>query len=148
MSTLGILVRKPEQSQKFEAITHCLNQLTPEHETILFCSEPGQIIGQTNYPIMEFVEALNYNGILIATDIYSALVVSEAIQAKKKFFYIWDMESIYINCSFGILKKVFLNPDIEILVRNQTRYDAFSQTWKKPHSILEDFNHNELARLL
>ena len=66
--------------------------------------------------------------------------------AKKKYFYIQDLEWISNNASFKINDMIY-NSDIELIAPSQTYSNIIERTWKKPIAIVEDFNYEQFINI-
>lgn len=144
MKNLAILIDTLGHAQKFRAITKALNQLDNSINATVFYCEPGPIPEKINFPVMEIMYSYVFNGIVIATDIYTSQVMENILGAKEKYYYPWDLEYIYQPYPLQTLKTIFSN---KLIARNQSRYDILKSTWHEPELIIEDFNDKELGRL-
>lgn len=144
MKNLAILIDKPDHSQKFISLTTELNKLPSEINTTVFYCEPGPIPNKINFPVLEIMYGYIFEGIVIATDLFTANVMKNMMATKEKYFYPWDLEYIYRPYAFNLLKDAFGN---KLIARNQSRYDILNSTWKQPELIIEDFNVKQLERL-
>lgn len=148
MKNLGILIDHPGHSQKFKCITEEIAKLPSDINTTIFMVEPGVIPSQTNFPVLNLVYAYDFCGTLISTDVYTTLVLNNCLRPKKRYFYVWDLEYLYQPFNFADLQKIFANPKIELIARNEFRHDLLSRTWKEPKFTMENFNHERLQHLL
>jgi hypothetical protein len=144
LKNLAILVDKLGCSQKFISLSQQLNKLSSDINVTVFYCESGPLHEKINLPALEIVNGYIYEGIVIATDIYTAQIMNNMMATKDKYYYPWDLEYIYRPYSIDTLKSVFNN---KLIARNQTRFDILASTWHKPEVIIEDFNYEELGKL-
>lgn len=148
MKTLGILIDKAGYSQKFKHIAEELNKLDSSINAVVFYNESAPIPLQTKFTMMHSLHALNFDGVLMSTDIYTSSIMLNSLRPSKRFFYVWDLEYMYRPFSFGELQSVYNNKKIELIARNEYRARLLARTWKAPHSIMEEFNYERLQKLL
>ncbi len=144
MKNLAILINKLGYTQLLRSLTKELNQLDNSINVTVFYCELGQVPDKMNFPILEIMHSYIFTGTVIATDIYTAQVMSNILGTTEKYYYPWDLEYIYRPYPLGVLSDVFSN---KLIARNQTRYDMLKSTWKTPELIIEDFNDKQLERL-
>ncbi len=144
MKNLAILVDTLGHSQKFRDITQSLNRLDNSINATVFYCEPGIIPNPINFPVMEIMYSYIFNGVVVATDIYTAQVMENILGTTGKYYYPWDLEYVYQPYPMQVLKTVF---DNKLIARNKARYDILKSTWHEPELIIEDFNVEQLERL-
>lgn len=116
-----------------------------QYSPIIFYHSYGTPYLNTNVSMMTNIEAWSFNGPLIANDIFTAAILDKCTASRNKYFYIWDLEWIYMqNRHFDMFKTTYLNPDIELIARNESHARLIEKVWKKPTAIIEDFNYEKL----
>lgn len=148
MKDLAILIDRPGYSQKFRLMAQELNKLNtaaPDINLTVYYCEPGPIPIEAKFPMMDLVHGYGTKAVLISTDLATTYAMNNFLCPKDRFFYVWDLEYIYQPYSFSILSELFKN---KLLARNKFRYDVLKSTWSTPHLIIEDFNHEQLIKLL
>jgi hypothetical protein len=146
MKNLAILIDRLGYSQKLKRIIEECNKLPSDINIVLFSAEYGPLPAKTNFPIMEMIKCFDFDGTFISTDIYTTQIMQNVLLCKKKIFYVYDLEYLYQPYTFSILNSIF-NSDIDLVARNQYRYDILKNTWKEPIDIMEEFNHKTLMKL-
>jgi hypothetical protein len=102
-----------------------------------------------NIGMMQDIEAWDYKGIVIATDIPTLKKLLNCPCPTHKFLYIWDFEWMTMDIqNFSELKNYYLNPEVELIVRTQEHFDIIAKVWKKPFMVIEDFNKEGIRELL
>ncbi len=144
MKNLAILIDKLGYSQKFISLSTELNKLSSDINVTVFYCEGGAFPQKINFPVLEIVNGYIFEGVVIATDLYTAQIMNNMMATKDKYYYPWDLEYIYRPYSINELKGAFNN---KLIARNQERYDILNSTWKQPELIIEDFNVKQLERL-
>lgn len=147
MKSLGILIDKPGHSQKFRCLTEQLNKLDSSFNVVVFYTEPGIIPIQTKFSLMHVIHSLNFEGIMISTDLYTTQIMLNALRPTKRFFYVWDLEYMYDGLSFAELQTLYNNDKVELISRNEYRDNIMQRTWKKSYTTMEDFNYERLQQL-
>lgn len=147
MKNLAVLIDKPGFTQKFKRLAEELNKLSNNINVTLFCAERGPIPVKMHFPIMELVTCYNFDGTMLSTDLYTTQIMRNCLRPQRKLFYVYDLEYLYSPFTFSFLNSVY-NSDVELIARNQTRYNILKNTWKEPAGILEEFNYEQLQRFL
>jgi hypothetical protein len=145
VKNLAILIDRPGHGQKFKYLCEQLNLLTPTINVVVFHCEPGPIPNNANFPMMDLVHGYDFQGTIVSTDIYTTLVMNNMLRPVDRYYYVWDFEYIYNPYSIDILKQVFKN---KLIARNKDRFEYLESTWHKPELIIENFNHEELEKLV
>lgn len=148
MKNLGILIDRAGFSQKFKTLAEQLNQIPSTINVVVFYAEYAPNPLATNFPLMPLVNAFCFDGVTISTDIYTTLVMDNFLRATKKYFYQWDIEHVYHPIDNERLEKALNNDNIQLIARNEYRAELLEKTWKKPYSIIREFDHEQLQKLL
>jgi len=149
MNKLGILISSPGHDQKFITLAHELNLLKtkrPDIDVIVFYYDYGQIRAETQFSMMEMKHAYNYDGVMIATDSYTAQMLNHCLRPKAKYLYIWNLDWKYTPTSFALNKKIYLNPEIDLISRSGIHHNIITKVWKEPKYQIEEFNHDKITR--
>lgn len=148
MKNLAILVDKLGFTQKSQMLCEELNKMSEDINVTVFCAEYAPVPIKTNFPVMELIKCYDFKGVFIATDFYTVQIMNNCLFPQKKFFYVWDLEYLYHPLPFDILNNLYNSKDVELLSRNVDRDMILESVWKRPHSVLHEFNHKELEALL
>ena len=147
MEKIGILIDRPDRNQKFYTICKELNKLSERGvDVILFYTDSGRILEPTKFAMMEMSYVFQYDGILVSTDVVTTEIMRNNFNAKKKLFYVWDLEWLRAVRPFYINNNAY-NSEIETIARSQSHYDILSRVWKKPSATIEEFNNEQLYNL-
>jgi hypothetical protein len=91
----------------------------------------------------------NYDGVLISTSLPTTVILGSNIRAKKKYFYVYDLEWMFLQKPiFKQINGLYNNPDIELIARSQSHYDLLTKLWKEPVAIVDNFKYTDLMKLL
>lgn len=88
--------------------------------------------------IMQEREVFALNDVVIATSIKTARTLKNC-DALKKYFYIWELEWMKDNIAFSDLAELYLNKDINLIVRSESHKEIVSNVWKEP-IVIRDFD--------
>ena len=117
-------------------------------DIIGFYERPSAPALPTFFATMLVGEAYNYDGILVATDVSTAGKVANAISARKKFFYVWDLEWLRTNPkSYTFFRDVYCDPRYELLARSASHARALEEAWNRPVRVLENLDLQALLEL-
>lgn len=147
MKNLGILITRPGMNQLFLTMIQQLAKLPPDINTTVFAADYGPTPAGCTFPIMDLMHCYNYEGVLISTDLYTSMVLLNALCPTKRYFYVWDLEYTLMPQSANNMQNIYNNDKLELIARNDFRSKILEKTWKKPHSIIEEFNHVKLQEL-
>lgn len=150
IKSFGVLINNLGNDDKSSKLTENINLLLNNRyiysPTIFFLhrTEPKALCRclqiQQNH-------AWGYDGTLIATDISSAMILKECVRAKRKIFYIYDLEWMKLDVLiYRELCKIYKNPEIDLIVQNQEQYEIVSKCWKTPVGIVKEFDYDELCK--
>ncbi len=149
--TVGFVTQKLGTSQLAYKLCETANGLITEDDidAIVFHDEWDLVPIPPRFMMLQKQHMWSYEGVLIATDIRSAEQVIKSPGPSKKYFYIWNLEWLYMTgFKNARLSQVYQHPQLELIVRSKYHYDLVSQCWKTPSFIIEDFNKNEFAKII
>lgn len=146
----GFVIQRLGSSQQAYKLADAANQLIMQDDMdiIVFHDEWDMLPIDTAFMMLQKQHMWSYEGILVATDIRSAEQVLKSPGPSKKYFYIWNLEWLYLQ-SFNNarLANVYQNPKLELIVRSEYHADLVSKCWKTPSFIIEDFDKNEFKKI-
>ncbi len=151
MKKLGILTNSIGNSQKSISMYHNINTLCDncfDLDCIVFETDSEYCKQHNKFPIMHSVEALDYDGVLISTDIMSTYLLNKCLTAKKKYFYIWDIDWHLQNKPLQFIKSTYMNPEINLIARSKDHAKIISKIFKEPKYIVEDFNYEKIKTII
>ena len=101
-----------------------------------------------NTNILQRINIFQFNGIVITDDIARSQDLINITYAKKRFIYFYHLEWPYLNgLRFVHLNQVFLNDNIELIVRSQSHFDLVEQVFKKPKYIMPEWDYKTLIEI-
>lgn len=146
----GFVVQRLNGSQQAYKLCQTANAMVMEDlvDIIVFHDEWDISPIDTAFMMLQKQHMWSYEGILVATDIRSAEQVLKSPGPSKKYFYLWNLEWLYIpGFTNARLSNVYQNPDLDLIVRSTYHADLVTKCWKKPVSIIEDFDKNEFTKI-
>ena len=152
MKRFGILLKKWDFRQASLIILNQMARLVderPDLSPIGFFFEQYKMPSDPMFALMQHSEVWNFEGPVIATDLYTAATLVQCPRPHPKFFYVWDLEWMFIpHFQFKPLHDIYCNPNINIIVRSQQHADIFEQCWRKPNHIIRDFNYHDIIKCI
>jgi hypothetical protein len=138
---LGFLLSYLGHSQLGFHIINSGNELLakwPNIDVVAFISNPVKPMLDPAFAVMNINEAFDYDGIVFATDLYTAEKLSRFPGPRLKYFYLWDLEWMRNpGRSFEELKSIYTDPRIEIIARSNDHADCFFQCWnRRPYAVV------------
>ncbi len=101
------------------------------------------------FSIMGQNEIFNFDGVLVATDIYSAKLALGNFNAVKKVYYLWDLDWIFASQpNYNSNAGIFLNPQFEFVVRSTDHAKIFKKVWGKRIHVVEEFEYEQLRKFI
>lgn len=108
-----------------------------------------------NIPILPYVgmlqqrEVWGFDAPVCATDFSSAQKLVNCPRPRPKYYYVWDLEWIYMDgVSYEDYKKVFHNDDLTLIARSKEHADIITRCWKEPKYIIPDFDKDKFLELM
>ena len=93
-------------------------------------------------------EIAHYDGMLIATDLDSAMIMIKSVNRAKKAFYVWDLEWIRRSKDFLENMNVYRSPEIKLVARSETHAKEIEKySGRKVEAVVDDFNLDKLLEL-
>lgn len=84
----------------------------------------------TKFALMNIIEAWDYSGTLIATDLSTASKIAKFPSVTRKIFYIWDLEWIRLRQKqFEELRSIYGNPELELVTRSVDYKKIIENCW-------------------
>lgn len=152
MYKFGFLIDAIGPSQHSVYLTQQVNALVdkrPDFAPCVFYRGFDKIIVKPLFALLNCYETWSFDGIAIATDIYSAKLLLKCPGPAKRFFYVWNMEWAFnTNTNHTELEEVYLNDKLPLITRSRYHYEILERIWQPPVEILEEFNHEQLASFI
>lgn len=130
---VGLLVDNLESSQLSYEIIKELNACSDN--IILFAENTHVCCLQNNFAVMSLHEMCGFTGTLISTDFKTA---SKALlqPAKRKIFFVWDLEFIRGINNYDMYSKVYLNNNMELCVRSEEHAKLIDNCFNKKARVV------------
>ena len=152
IKSFGIITTALNLSQNNCSLTNNLNMLLNEYYTycpIVFYQNLAKSPIIPKFCQLQQQLAWGYKHTLISTDMETTNILINCINAKRKYFYVYDLEwIIQPNLNFQTLSYIYQNPTINLIARSQSHFDILKKIWKEPIAIIEDWNYKQLIRLI
>ncbi len=148
---IGFLVRAVSMSQEGLLLIHECNKLLEKQrdtEINIFYEDYDRIPIKPEFSLMQNRHAWGYTGTLISTDLHTTEVLAHLAGPRRKLFYVWNLEWLYSHNMYVSYSKLYQSPDIDLIARTQSHADIITKLWKEPKYIMEDFDHEQLARII
>lgn len=152
MYKFGFLIDAVGPSQHSVYLTQQVNALigqNPDFAPCVFYRNFDKIVEPPLFALLNCYETWSFDGIAIATDMYSAKLLLKCPGPKKRFFYVWNMEWAFEpNQQHAELAEIYLNSKLPLIARSKYHADILTKIWQPPVAILEEFNHEQLASFI
>lgn len=153
MKKLGIALHNLGASQLNYSIISNVNKfMKSNYKTDIICFYEN-VVKQSmplDFACMQAIELWGYDGPVVATNLNLALDICKIPSISKRYFYIWDLEWVYMDDkNYNKLLEVYSNPDLTLITRNKDYADLLKSVWNiKVDEIVEDFNIEKLMDIL
>jgi hypothetical protein len=151
MNNIGFMVRAVSMSQEGLFLINECNKLLEKDRSVevnVFYEDYDRIPTKPEFSLMQNRNAWGYNGILIATDIHTTEVLQHLVGPSRKMLYVWNLEWLYTQNMYTSYSKIYQSKDIDLIARTPSHFDIIKKLWKEPKYIMEDFDHEQLARII
>ena len=152
IKNFAFLVNKLDNSHQMTTLSHNLNLLIRndyKYSPTVFYQVHDKVLVYPQFPRLMMQHAWGYEGTVISSDIVTTQLLKKCMRATKKIFYVFNLEWLYQGMPlFGALKDIYQDPTIELIARCQAHSDILNRVWKKPIGIVEDFDCEQLTKLL
>lgn len=94
------------------------------------------------YSLMNIQKAYQYTETIIATDLSSARLLINFPGAKRKIFYVYDLEWVFMEPKeFKPLAQIYRNDAFEIVCRGNSHAGIFKSCWnREPDRVSNEFD--------
>lgn len=114
-----------------------------------FYSKPSAPVTKPHFSCRNISFLAGYDGAAIATDLIGADMLLKSHTSSDKYLYLWDIDWITYPVNFSVACNILLDKRLKIIARSDshaTVIDNFCN--KKPDGILDNWNMEELMRIL
>ena len=156
MRQFGVLVKNIDLSQHGLHLLGNLNSLVAEYPDlcpIVFYETYSTLAYPAHFAMVQHKEAWLFDGPIIASSIDMVQTLLQCPRPNPKFFYVWNLDWIYMSpnqpsIQLSFLNHIYTNDDIQLIARSEQHARIIENCWKKPASIIEDFNYHDIAKLI
>ena len=138
---LGIVVNATSISQNLDYIINSLNHLSiaTNIDCCVFRCNVDKLISVPKFAIMNLDHLWGFDGIAIATNLYTAQKLLACPRPIKKYFYISDIEWFYVRTKYKELSEIYQNPELELITRSKSHQKLVQQCWNRDSQIITNF---------
>jgi hypothetical protein len=98
---------------------------------------------------MQMAEAWGFDGVLLATTLSTAEKILRCPSAKKRFFYVWDLEWLRPSRKeYRAFQAIYGDPRMELIARCPDHAAAIEAAWNRRPVVVADNFGPEVVRLL
>ena len=151
---LGFIVNNLGPNQLSYQLVNSANEyLRSKDDTdiSIFYHQLNPIPYRPSFGVFGLFEAYNYNGYVIATNLYSAsrMLSWPGPNRHKMFFYCYDLDYLrFPQKQWESLAQIYLNPKLHLIARSHFHSEILSLAWKPPVGIVEDCNFSKFVELI
>jgi hypothetical protein len=152
MMGLGFLIKNFSLGQRDILMVRNLNNLaseTADFVPIVFFQEYGKSLLIPNFCLMQSQELWSFDGYTFATDLMAAQALIKCPLAKKRYFYVWDLEWLYLKqYTYRAMANIYCNDELDLIARSDSHAKILANNWKEPCTVIPDFNYHQLVELI
>lgn len=127
MKTIGVLLDNTDVSQLNWRVLSTLNNLNNERQDlncIAFYMNPSPLCVNNFCSIANIHEVHKVrSGVLIATNLVTAMILNKSQTLAKKIFYVWDLEFVH-NKNMNYLNNYNILSSIDLFTRSESYKNA------------------------
>ena len=136
---VGILLDSMEASDKLIYLGGQAAYASINTDILIFYLNISKLSMQIPVAFMDSSECFSFDGECIATCLNTAETLLSFPGPTQKFLYVWDLEWMHDVHPHERLSKIYNNPEIKLIARNQRDYDILKKEWNEPTAIVENF---------
>ena len=140
MKQLGIIISSLDNNQlAFFSILNANLLIQKEIDCVLFFENTSRPVIKPNVSIMNSSEVWDFCGDVIATTLRSAACLPKLIRARRRIFYLWDLEFLRpYGRNYIPNMELLRNPKIELAARSESHKRAIENYCNKQVSYVID----------
>jgi len=158
IKSFGFLINSLNNSKECQLLCNNINLAISEaylYSPIIFFQNYGYSVGMPRCCQLQQHHAWGFPHPLVSTSIETTQTLTECLRPCRKFFYVYNLEwtkpenlqhSQYSQYSY--LSKIYQNPEIELIAKNEEDFRLLTNIWKKPAGIVRDYNYKEFLDVL
>lgn len=119
-------------------------------DIVVFYENAMKACYATNFATTNIVDAWSYPGNIISTNLNTAYKSLRFPGAKRKYFYVVDLEWINIpNKQYEKLAEIYQSQSIQLITRSQEYANRIEEAWARPvRGIVREFNIDEFIKII
>ena len=133
-------------------ILKCINEVCkkyPYANIILFNNQFNALDIDHKYYILHINQAKYFKGILFVFDAKSAMITQTFPSPKYQVLYCKNTEwSRDTSAPYGFWNNIYNRDNFELITSNQETYDLLEICWKKPLSLIQSINSEEISDVI
>lgn len=141
MNKIGILINNLGLNQLANGLIHHTNEYLEKNQNFDIIAFVENVVNPSDTPhfaVMNLNEAWEYDGTLIATSLSTANKLLSFPGAKRRLFYVWDLEWVFMDGNFDELNAVYSNPKLELIARSDEYAKIIERCWNRPVKAVVD----------
>jgi hypothetical protein len=147
---IGFYITSIEGSNK-DLLINAINEYVASHpyDNVVVFNDKYDALANNNFYTLHISHAKYFKGILFVFDINDASLVISFPAPKYKIFV--ANQPYWQNYKMNPYKtwmQIFNNPDMNIVVNNQSMFDIYETCWKPPLCIMSSINAKEIENVL
>jgi hypothetical protein len=148
---IGFVLLKLLNNSIYDHILQCLKSISidrPYDQAVIFnsYSEKAETF---NLPILHLTQCKFFTGTLFLFDLPSVILTSTFPNITKRILYIGDIP--WLNNPATRHKEwssLYNQTNLDFIVQTQELYDIYNMCWKKPLTISENFNYEQIKSFI
>ena len=150
INKLGVIVQNLNNSQSNFFLIQALNRLNQEEgiDCCIFYEQCTAPMIPPLFSIFHMNEIYDFSGPVISTYMLGTKRLIDSPGPRKKFMYLWAFEWAKIpQFAYNNIKDIYLNPEINLIVRSQHHAHLVENCFKKPAFIFDNWDKDALTKL-
>jgi hypothetical protein len=152
VSSFGIILPHLSYTQLAYYTIKQVNQLVTNnvlYDATIFYEQLAMPCTKPACSVMDINEIWSFNGVLISTTIDNTIISSKAVNAAKKFFYVWDLEWLRNKTDYIYNIQAYRANNIQLIARSIDHAKAIENYCNQRVSIvLPHFNLDTLSQVI
>tara|TARA_R110002167_G_scaffold366353_1_gene595117 strand:- start:12918 stop:13382 length:465 start_codon:yes stop_codon:yes gene_type:complete len=148
---IAVIVNDLSPSQKTFYLVKAMNGMLDSFDLspTVFQSRSCKPVLQTLFPCKMTAGLGAYHGVVISTTVEDAELSLKASNNTKCFLYLWELSWINTPMRFKAVMKILQDDRLNIIARSESHSSVIENFCNKtPVAILEDWEPNELSRIV
>ena len=139
---LGVVVDTTNISQSLDYIINSLNYISSNTniDCCIFRCNINRLIAVPKFAIMNLDHLWAFDGIAIATSLFTAKKLLACPRPIIKYLYLSNLEWYYYNTKYSELANIYQNLELNLITRCAMHQKLVNQCWNRNSTIITDFN--------